>query len=330
LALLLVVVTIAGAAAVLSAVRERDRQRDREQAQVAADAAFGDAAATWRADELAPLVADVGAARFSDVVVVGRAETIAESTVQKARCDELLATRATVDGLAPPAAPDGISAAARRSSEELEALADGYREAVLAPLSEVITYCGYYIRAIALSREASTAEGALDAAVTKTGLLDRTVNANGSVTTTTCTSPDGCIPLTAAARTTYVAAYTKARVDVLGRRYANNGGGDSDCRLSDLAPVCAVYVERTAALTAGYQAFIDAVAATTELDDPGVKATGGAADALAAAFGKALDAAYATTLPKVDAGADDGYLREELVLLKGYEAALSKVPAPGL
>ena len=156
------------------------------------------------------------------------------------------------------------------------------------------------------------------------------MEADGSVTTITCKSPDGCIPPTAVARTTYVAAYTKARVDVLGRRYANNGGGDSDCRLSDLAPVCAVYVERTAALTAGYQAFIDAVAATTELDDPGVQAAGAAADALAAAFGEALDAAYATALPKVVTGTDAGDLRGELVLLKGYEKALSEVPAPTL
>ena len=44
----------------------------------------------------------------------------------------------------------------------------------------------------------------------------------------------------------------------------------------------------------------------------------------------ALDAAYAAALHKVDPGDDAGGLREELVLIKGCEKALSEVPTPAL
>ena len=326
LALVLVVATGAVAALLVGADRERDLERKREQQQAAVDVTFREEAAGWRADVRTGVVEDLEQARFGDLVVVGRSETAEEQAAQQERCGRLVAVQAAVTGLRPPAAPAGTSGDARQEGDELAAAVDSYRKAVLAPLSEIISYCGYYTRTIALSRERQAAEDALSAAVTRTGLLERTVAADGSVTTTTCDSPDGCIPLTPTARKTYVAAYEKARVDVLGRDYANDGGAEQGCRLSDLAPVCAVAAERTAALTAGYQAFIDAVAATSEIDDPGVAAAGAKADALAAAFGEAYVAAYAAAFPEVDTKARDGTLRHELALLQGYERALAAVP----
>lgn len=328
LALVLVVTTGAVAALLVGADRERDREREREQQQAAVDATFREEAAGWRADVLTGVVEDLEQARFGELVVVGRSETAEEQAAQQERCGRLVAVQAAVTGLRPPAPPAGASVDARQEGDELAAAVDPYRKAVLAPLSEIVSYCGYYTRAIALGRERRAAEDALSAAATRTGLLERTVNADGSVTTTTCKSPVGCIPLTPAARKTYVAAYEKARVDVLGRDYANDGGAEQGCRLSDLAPVCAVAAERTAALTAGYQAFVDAVAATSEIGDPGVAAAGPKADALAAAFGKAYVAAYAAAFPEVDTEAPDGTVRHELALLQGYERALAAVPPP--
>ena len=328
LALVLVVATGAAAALLVGADRERDREREQQQQQAAVDATFREQAAGWRADVLTGVVEDLEQARFGNLVVVGRSETAEEQAAQQQRCGRLVAVQAAVTGLRPPAPPAGASGDARQMGDELAAAVDSYRKAVLAPLSEIISYCGYYTRAIALGRERQAAEDALSAAVTRTGLLERTVAADGSVTTTTCESPDGCIPLTPAARKTYVAAYDKARVDVLGRDYANDGGAKQGCRLSDLAPVCAVAAKRTAALTAGYQAFVDAVAATSEIDDPGVAAAGAKADALAAAFGEAYVAAYAAAFPEVDAKAPGGTLRHELALLAGYERALAAVPPP--
>lgn len=300
-----------------------------DSADTSAD--YVQAVATWRSTALEPAAAQATAARFSDVVVVGRRENARQLATQRARCAAVTSAREAVAALAPPVLDGGGTPEAQALSDRLVADTATYRDAVVAGLSEVASYCAYAARDQSLAGRKIVAERALKRTLTQRGVLSRSTRTEGQriiTTTVTCEAPAGCIPgrdrLPA-----YLAAYERARIDLVREQHQLNGGESTACRLSDYAGLCDAWSRGEAALVAAYQRVYDTVRRSrSTVDNPAIDQANTSATAAQRRFNATYAAAYRRTFPSVDQRATDYVTRNEVALLRRYEAAVRAAEVP--
>lgn len=295
-------------------------------------AAYVQAVSAWRLSSLEPARTAAGRASFSDLVVVERRETAKESAAQNARCTFVDAAKDKVAALKPPVLRGKGTAEAAALSDELTASTRAYVDPVVAALSEVSSYCHSYAAALQVSGEVAAAEKALQRAKSKPGvvLLKTTTTSTSIATTTvTCQDQNGCLPSEAKARARYLAAYRVARITLKDKQFRVLGGLSVPCRLTDYAALCAVYAARLGTTLRFNGGYYEAVRTTKPLgDESAIDRAGKLADAETARFTQQFDTAFALAFPSVDRSIPNYDTRNQVRLLKAYEAAVVRAPVP--
>lgn len=292
---------------------------------------YTQAVAQWRNTTLIPAVQEAKAAQFSDVVVVGRRETAREQAVQKARCAAIGEARQAVDALEAPALKGSGSAEAEALSERLAAETTAYREEVVRALTELAHYCAYYADELSLSGRIIVAERALRRTLTQPGVLARSTRTDGPrviTTTVTCGAPRGCIPgqdqLPA-----YLAAYERARIDLVRKKHRLLGGISTPCRLSDYDRLCAFHVKGMSELLSAYRRVYEIVRdASTTVANPAIDQANAKATAAQRRFNARYAALYRKTFPNAPVQTEDYVTQVDIALLRRYEKAVRAAEVP--
>lgn len=255
--------------------------------------------------DLEALAQRVKAARFSDLVVVGRSETTAEREAQQTRCASVTDTRSAVAALA------GGDERAR-----------AYQAAVQAPLSEVATYCTWYVRSIAVSARQNVLAMQLGRLIVPTG-QDATYQGRSI----RCSDEDGCLPGDAD-KARYLSVLRQNQ-QLTSEGFALRSGTTVACPLTDLEAICALTGQvRLKIDEANALVLRRFTALPSFITNPAIARTYTESAAIAGPPNRRLRAAYLAAFPGVD-NEDPSYTtRNEVRLVRGYERRAAAVAAP--